>query len=174
MEVLQEEFELRTQINFAFDGNFESVENEGFSSNEITFFFSGIYDQTENEVEGSQRFECQLYYGAIVQCPADFTDPSNDFFTGFKNYTGLTPEEHNFTVTAIMNVDDDGEPVEIKGTPHTWFWTVVNVETTIDSQIDGNGNSVSNGTGTTSDKITFNFSGETSANSQTKYRKIWV
>ena len=113
-EVLQEEFELRTQIDFAFDGNFESVDREGFSSNEITFFFSGIYDQTENEVEGSQRFECQLDDGVIEQCPADFTDPSNDFFTGVKTYTGLTPEKHNFTVTAIMNVDDDGEPVEIE------------------------------------------------------------
>ena len=116
----------------------------GYSSNKITFFFSGIYDQTENEVEGSQRFECQLDDGAIEQCPADFTDPSNDFFTGFKTYTGLTPEEHNFTVTAIINVDDNGEPVEIRGTPATWTWTVVNVDTTIDSQIDGNGATVPN------------------------------
>ncbi len=35
----QEEFELRTQIDFAFDGNFESVDREGYSSNKITFFF---------------------------------------------------------------------------------------------------------------------------------------
>ncbi len=39
-------------------------------------------------------------------------------------------------------------------------------DTTIDSQIDGNGATVPNGTGTTSDKITFEFSGETSADSQ--------
>ena len=82
----------------------------------------------------------------------------NDCNEGFITYEGLEiGEEHIFRVNALHTES------QFDTTPATWVWTVedIVVNTSIDSQEDGNGDQVDNFGSTTSNDITFEFSGTT-------------
>ena len=135
---------LDTIIDSAIDGNNNPVlDGNTTSSNSITFTFSG------NPSEDVDHFVCTRTGGGggtIDPCisPKEFTD--------------LADGTYNFTVAAVDGVGNK-DP-----TPASFTWTVDKTapDTTIDSAIDGNNNPVGNGNTTSSNSITFTFSGNPS------------
>ena len=73
-----------------------------------------------------------------------------------KEFTDLADGTYNFTVAAVDGVGNE-DP-----TPASLTWTVDKTapDTIIDSAIDGNNNPVGNGNTTSSNSITFTFSGD--------------
>ena len=135
------EEEIDTIIDSAEDGNGNPVGNESSTtSDSITFTFSAVNNSTNAE------FSCSIDGEEAELCNS-----------GSITYTGLEiGVEHIFRVSAFTESQFDT-------TPATWVWTVedIIVNTSIDSQEDGNGDQVDNFGSTTSNDITFEFSGTT-------------
>jgi hypothetical protein len=130
-----------TAIDSVVDSNRNSLTNgSNTRSNSITFTFSGV----DAGNAGVQRFECSIDNSDFVTCTSPF---------GFPNL--LSDGSHTFTVQAEDNSGNKDPSEEV----FTW-----NVDTTpppanINSAFDGNNNTVSNGSNTTSTSITFTLSG---------------
>ena len=135
------EEEIDTIIDSAEDGNGNPVGNESSTtSDSITFTFSAVNNSTNAE------FFCSIDGEEAELCNS-----------GSITYTGLEiGVEHIFRVSAFTESQFDT-------TPATWVWTIedIIVNTSIDSQEDGNGDQVDNFGSTTSNDITFEFSGTT-------------
>ena len=133
-----------TSIDSAIDGNNNPVlDGNTTSSNSITFTFSG------NPSEDVHHFVCTITLGE-----GETIDPC----TTPKNFTNLADGTYNFTVAAVDGVGNK-DP-----TPASFTWTVdtTALDTIIDSAIDGNNNPVLDGNTTSSNSITFTFSGNPS------------
>ncbi len=130
-----------TSIDSVVDSNRNSLTNDSNTrSNSITFTFSGT-DAGEAEVK---RFECSIDNSDFVTCTSPFTFPNL-----------LSDGSHTFKVRAEDNSGNKDASAEL----FTW-----NVDTTpppvnIETAIDGNNNTVPNGSNTTSTSIAFTFSG---------------
>ncbi|HEX5185543.1 MAG TPA: hypothetical protein VFV86_01520 [Nitrososphaeraceae archaeon] len=127
-----------TRIDSAVDGNGEPVINvTGITtSDSITFTFSAFNNSTHAD------FFCVIDNEVPTRCDSGFFERDN-----------LAIQEHNFTVFANTT---DGED-EMDKTPATYFWTVIKIDTIIDSAKDGDGEKVENRSSTTSDSINFKF-----------------
>ena len=132
---------LDTIIDSAIDGNNNPVlDGNTTSSNSITFTFSG------NPSEDVDHFVCTITLGE-----GEIIDPC----TSPQTFSGLADGTYTFTVAAVDGVGNE-DP-----TPASFTWTVDKTapDTLIDSAIDGNNNPVGNGNTTSSNSITFTFSG---------------
>ena len=114
------EEEIDTIIDSAEDGNVNPVGNESLTtSDSITFTFSAVNNSTNAE------FFCSIDGEEAELCNS-----------GSITYTGLEiGVEHIFRVSAFTES-------QLDTTPATWVWTIedIIVNTSIDSQEDGNGN----------------------------------
>ncbi|MGE3859130.1 MAG: YncE family protein, partial [Nitrososphaeraceae archaeon] len=157
-EIVPEDIIVNTTIDDAVDGNGVNVQPNGVSgSSSITFFYSGSISPYFANIE-SQGFECKLDNGNFTFCPIN-----TNVFSDVTSYTDLAPGEHNFTVRAFVTVIEGDEPVTIVDQdPPTFTWTVIQVNTTINSAIDGKNNPVDYLGATDSNFINFTFSGSVS------------
>ena len=145
----------------AIDGNDDTVTNQSSTtSDDIEFTFSGMTNADPDQIDG-QGFVCQLD-GEPVGDPID--DPCGSpltNFTGSEEFMNLPPGEHTFEVRAFIVIN--GEQI-ITSEPASITWTIEDIEVNITlDAIDGNDDTVTNQSSTTSDDIEFTFSGMTNA-----------
>src|SRR6186713_3522319 len=128
-----------TQIDFATDGNKAAIVNgSNTSSNSMTFAFSG----TDNHGAAIHRFECSMDRGVFGSCVST-------------NTVNVGRGTHTFSVRSEDNAGNKDS------TPSSFTWTV-NSETSntqIDFATDGNKAAIVNGSNTSSNSMTFAFSG---------------
>lgn len=126
-----------TSISSAADGAGTALANEAVTlSTALTVSFTGA------DNVGLARFECQLDGAGFSACASPVT------------YQGLPLGRHTVEVRAV----DTSSNVDTTPARHTW--TVdARPETMINSAVDGRGRSVQSGGSTSSDRITFRFSG---------------
>ena len=130
-----------TSIDSVVDSNRNSLTNgSNTRSNSITFTFSG----TDAGDAGVKRFECSIDNSDFVTCSSPF---------GFPNL--LSDGSHTFKVRAEDNSGNKDASEEI----FTWTVDTTPPPANINSAFDGNNNTVSNGSNTTSTSITFTLSG---------------
>ena len=130
-----------TTIDSATDGDGNPVDDGGTtSSDSITFTFSGTPS------EDVDHFVCTITVGE-----GETIDPC----TSPQTFSELADGTYTFTVAAVDAVGNE-DP-----TPASLTWTVDTTppDTSIDSAIDGDGNPVDDDGTTSSDSITFTFSG---------------
>ena len=126
-----------TSISSAADGTGTQLANDAATlSTSMTLSFTGTDDR------GVSRFECRLDSVGFSACASPRT------------YNALPLGRHTFEVRAV---DAAGN---VDATPARHTWTVdAAPDTTITGSIDGKGKSIPNGGNTTSDTMTFRFSG---------------
>jgi hypothetical protein len=130
-----------TSIDSIVDGNRNTLANgSNTRSNSITFTFSG----TDAGNAGVKQFECSIDNSDFVTCSSPF---------GFPNL--LSDGSHTFKVRAEDNSGNKDAYEEI----FTWVVDTTPPPANINSAFDGNNNTVSNGSNTTSTSITFTLSG---------------
>ncbi|HEX6377789.1 MAG TPA: hypothetical protein VFZ60_01755, partial [Nitrososphaeraceae archaeon] len=130
-----------TSIDSVVDSNRNSLTNgSNTRSNSITFTFSG----TDAGNAGVKRFECSIDNSDFVTCSSPF---------GFPNL--LSDGSHTFKVRAEDNSGNKDTSEDI----FTWTVDTTPPPANINSAFDGNNNTVSNGSNTTSTSITFTLSG---------------
>ncbi|HVH90156.1 MAG TPA: Ig-like domain-containing protein, partial [Candidatus Acidoferrum sp.] len=128
-----------TSITSAIDGNRSTVTAGGnTTSTSMTFAFSG----TDRGV-GVNHFECSLDGASFAICVSPV------------EYSNLADGAHTLEVRAEDNV------VNVDASPASFAWTIdtISPTTSIDSVVDNNKNTLSNGSSTRSNSITFTFSG---------------
>src|SRR5919106_1311126 len=130
-----------TNIKTVVDGNNSTVTNSSNTkSNAVTIEFSG-----NDTGVGINHLECSLDGGSFSTCtsPVHLTPPK------------ITDGTHTFEVLSVDN-STNKDP-----SPSSFSWTVDTVppETSIVSAVDGNESIVSSGQNTSSNLITFEFSG---------------
>ncbi|MDP9305339.1 MAG: hypothetical protein M3O68_03225, partial [Thermoproteota archaeon] len=128
-----------TTINAAIDGNNNGIANNGSTtSNTIKFSFSGRDGQGAN----IYRFECSMDGKPFVTCVST-------------NTVNVGLGTHTFSVRSVDNAGNKDS------TPASFTWTV-NSETSntqVDFATDGNKAAIVNGSNTSSNSMTFAFSG---------------
>src|SRR6187431_3225961 len=128
-----------TTINAAIDGNNNGIANNGSTTSiTIKFFFSGRDGQGAN----IYRFECSMDGKLFVTCVST-------------NTVNVGRGTHTFSVRSEDNAGNKDS------TPSSFTWTV-NSETSntqIDFATDGNKAAIVNGSNTSSNSMTFAFSG---------------
>jgi hypothetical protein len=130
-----------TSIDSVVDSNRNTLTNgSNTRSNSITFTFSGM----DAGNAGVNRFECSIDNSDYVTCTSPF---------GFPNL--LSDGSHTFKVRAEDNSGNKDASEEI----FTWIVDTTPPPANINSAFDGNNNTVSNGSNTTSTSITFTLSG---------------
>ncbi|HEY9399648.1 MAG TPA: Ig-like domain-containing protein, partial [Nitrososphaeraceae archaeon] len=130
-----------TAINAAIDGNNNMIANNGSTtSNSMKFAFSG----TDNEGVTINHFECNIDNSKYVDCTSPFLFPNL-----------LKDGTHTFTVLSEDNAGNKDS------TPASFRWTVDTLEPliSINTATDGNSNFMTNGSNTSSNSMTFIFSG---------------
>jgi hypothetical protein len=130
-----------TSIDSVVDSNRNALTNgSNTRSNSITFTFSGI----DAGNAGVKRFECSIDNSDYVTCTSPF---------GFPNL--LSDGSHTFKVRAEDNSGNKDASEEI----FTWTVDTTPPPANINSAFDGNNDTVSNGSNTTSTSLTFTLSG---------------
>jgi hypothetical protein len=130
-----------TSIDSVVDSNRNMLTNgSNTRSNSITFTFSG----TDGGNADVKQFECSIDNSDYVTCTSPF---------GFPNL--LSDGSHTFKVRAEDNSGNKDASEEI----FTWTVDTTPPPANINSAFDGNNNTVSNGSNTTSTSITFTLSG---------------
>jgi hypothetical protein len=135
----KQELNPNTTINAAIDGNNNGIANNGSTtSNTMKFSFSGRDGQGAN----IYRFECSMDGKLFVTCVST-------------NTVNVGRGTHTFSVRSEDNAGNKDS------TPSSFTWTV-NSETSntqIDFATDGNKAAIVNGSNTSSNSMTFAFSG---------------
>jgi Divergent InlB B-repeat domain len=126
-----------TSITAVVDGTGTAIGDGAVTlSTSLTLSFAG----TDNV--GVARFECRLDSAGFSTCASPLA------------YNGLTLGRHTFEVRAVDTSNN------VDATPARYTWTVdASPNTTITAAIDGRGKSLPDGGHTTSDKVTFRFTG---------------
>ena len=131
-----------TIINSAIDGNNSTITNSSSTkSNTLTFEFSG----NDTGGVGIDHLECSLDGTSFSACtsPVQFTSAN------------ITDGTHTFEVLSVDNsTNKDPSPASF-----TWTVDTIPPETSILSAIDGNESIVTTGQNTSSNLISFEFSG---------------
>src|SRR6476620_6266207 len=132
-----------TSINSAIDGNNRTLDNKANSSStSITFTLTG---NDNGGGVGVNHIECSLDGGSFAECKSPIEYSSSNISDG----------AHIFEARAVDNVRNKDL------SPSTFTWTVDTVppDANIDSASDGKGISIDTGGNTSSNSMTFNFSG---------------
>ena len=128
-----------TSITSAIDGNRNNVTAGGnTTSTSMAFAFSGTDMGT-----GVNHFECSIDGASFTTC----TSPVQ--------FNSLPDGSHTLKVRSEDNV------VSVDASPASFAWTIDTIPptTSLDSVVDSNKNTLSNGSNTRSNSITFTFSG---------------
>ena len=131
-----------TIINTAVDANKSAITNgSNIRSNSVTFAFSG----NDTDGVGVDHFECSIDNSNFTACtsPVQFTSDN------------LVDGSHIFKIRSVDGVEN------IDPSPASFSWTIDTVPpvTSINTATDGNESTISTGGNTSSNSVTFTFTG---------------